>query len=80
MLGYLSVEDRRSLGGVGPTDLQWDTLLNIVSSDHEMRTNQFVSGPNGKIRLQGKWDDAAIELNAMQGVKKSGQQWKDVSR
>jgi len=52
----------------------------IVETDYEMRTGQFVAGPKGPERVAAKWAEAANIVNALGPAQKTGQEWKVVRK
>jgi hypothetical protein len=66
------------LNNLGPSDAQWTKLIDYLSCDREMRTGYF-EGPHGKVRLERKWREAAVEINKLGNAKKTGEKWKEVS-
>jgi len=63
-----------------PSDVQWDALINYIAPDPEM-LNGAMTNPNGKARLNRKWESLSYIVNAAdpESAQKTGKGWKNVS-
>ncbi|KAK3911431.1 SH3 domain-containing protein [Frankliniella fusca] len=61
-----------------PSDVQWDALINYIAPDPEM-LNGAMTNPNGKARLNRKWESLSYIVNAAdpESAQKTGKGWKN---
>lgn len=61
-----------------PTQFQMKSLVELLTKDPQLCTGKFNKIFTHKIAKQ-RWENIAIQLNALPGVEKTGEKWKKVS-